>query len=186
MTSIWDKISITFIYDQMEKCSWNLHSCTWIQIDFLEVCADRPTPDCFNNEATKNWNNNNKNCDRAKNWCSSSSYGPDARHCCPLTCGECTTAPLTCTCANGTPVTGSACRGEEQCESCSSGFVGEQCIPEPICTCVNGVAAEYPDCTVDGQEKCASCNDGWMGDNCDEVKRLSKKPSTFVVRIMIL
>lgn len=146
----------------------------------IEVCADRAQPDCFNNEATQSWNNGNKYCNRAASWCNNSRYGADARHCCPLTCGECSAAALTCTCENGTPVTGSACQGGEQCASCNSGFVGEQCVPEPTCSCANGVVAVYPECNVDGEEKCSSCNDGWMGSGCDEVKKKLLKKNCLI------
>ena len=141
-----------------------------LQKQFLcEVCADKAEPDCLRDEATNSWNTGNMYCHKAAAWCDNWTYGADARHCCPVTCGVCEAVAMTCTCASGEPVVGSSCRGGEQCASCNDGFVGEQCVSEPVCTCANGTPAVYPDCNVDGEEKCSSCNGGWVGDRCDEV-----------------
>ena len=66
-------------------------------------------------------------CDRAASWCDNSSYGRDARHCCPATCGVCQPVQPVCTCANGVAATGDDCTGGEVCESCNEGWMGIEC-----------------------------------------------------------
>ena len=53
-------------------------------------CRDQPDASCLGDEQS-GWQQ--YTCAYAKDYCSSAPYGGEARRCCPLACGVCTTAP---------------------------------------------------------------------------------------------